>query len=419
MRVLFITNLFPPVVLGGYELACANVARSMATRGHDVRVLTTWSHLPVPEDEPDWVRRILDLHWYVPHKSRSSVVNEYDLHSAGCSSYANTLRLLETLREFEPDIVYVWNSFGLGAAALFDLLNQVGVPWAYHLMDRMPTEILAHAPKFVLGLFDAQDESLYAAARILAMSEHLVDEIKCTSGVTFPQGVEFVPGWADLTGARPHEPYLRNGIARFVIAGSVMAHKGIDLILEASARLKAFGLAFSVDVYGDGELAAYVDKSRGLQVNDRVRFLGPRSQPELLQRYAEYDAFLFPTWEREPFGFAPIEAAGCATPPIMTGNCGAAERLVNGVHCIKIERTADALTDSMREVATGGIDVARIGRASQRLVATDLSLGHCVEQIERALQSHCRVWAKQTLHDPKLALLAFLKHNLSVSLRFG
>jgi hypothetical protein len=89
MRILFLSNLYPPVVLGGYELACSNVARAMSARGHEVRVLTTWCHLPRPEDEPVWVDRGLDLHWYIPHKNSNPVVDQHNLHSAVCSSYAN------------------------------------------------------------------------------------------------------------------------------------------------------------------------------------------------------------------------------------------------------------------------------------------------------------------------------------------
>ena len=48
-----------------------------------------------------------------------------------------------------------------------------------------------------------------------------------------------------------------------------------------------------------------LEEPRTLQVDDRVRLLGPRSQPELLRSYAGYDAFLCPTWERDPFPFAP------------------------------------------------------------------------------------------------------------------
>jgi glycogen(starch) synthase len=235
MRILFLSNLYPPAVLGGYELQCANVAQALARRGHDVRVLTTWCHLPVASGGPAWVHRSLDLHWYVLHKSITPIVDERDRHSAMCSAYANTLRLLENLRDFRPDIVYAWNLIGIGSAAVLDLLNCVRVPWALHLADRLPVDIVLNAPPVVLGLFDAQGSRLYARARILSVSQHLLDEIEAVSGITFPQGADIVAGWVDLSAAVPHEPYLQDGHARFVSASSIYPHKGIDLILEASA----------------------------------------------------------------------------------------------------------------------------------------------------------------------------------------
>jgi glycogen synthase len=123
------------------------------------------------------------------------------------------------------------------------------------LGDRLPVDIASNVPASVLGLFGAQGSRLYERARILSVSQHLLDEIESVSGITFPQGYDIVTGWADLSGALPHEPYLRNGRARFVTACAVYPHKGIDLILEASARLKTNGMDFSVDVFGDGELA--------------------------------------------------------------------------------------------------------------------------------------------------------------------
>jgi glycosyltransferase involved in cell wall biosynthesis len=288
-----------------------------------------------------------------------------------------------------------------------------------HLMDRVPVDIAANTPAHVLGLFGGAGSALYAGGQIISMSQHLLDEIETMSGIGFAQGATLVPGAADISAALPHEPYLRDGTARFVAAGAVAPHKGIDLILQASARLKADGAAFTVDVFGDGELPRYVDMARALQVGDRVRFLGMRTQPELIRLYAAYDAFLFPTWEREPFGFAPVEAAGCGTPPIMTRNCGASERLVDGVHCLKIERTLDDLADAMGRVAANRVDLARIGRAAQRLVATDLSFARCLERIDTVLRACARPWRGEAADDPALPLLAFLKHNLSVSLRFG
>ncbi|WP_163360424.1 glycosyltransferase family 4 protein, partial [Klebsiella aerogenes] len=85
MRILFLTNLYPPVILGGYEIACAQTAEALKKRGHEVRVLTSWSHLPTPIEAADWVHRRLDLHWHIPHMPNLTY-EVRELHSAVCSS---------------------------------------------------------------------------------------------------------------------------------------------------------------------------------------------------------------------------------------------------------------------------------------------------------------------------------------------
>ena len=41
MRVLFVSNLYPPNVVGGYERLCFEVASAFASRGHEVHVLAS------------------------------------------------------------------------------------------------------------------------------------------------------------------------------------------------------------------------------------------------------------------------------------------------------------------------------------------------------------------------------------------
>jgi hypothetical protein len=41
VKILVVSNLFPPDVLGGYEILCAQVCRALRARGHEVRVLTS------------------------------------------------------------------------------------------------------------------------------------------------------------------------------------------------------------------------------------------------------------------------------------------------------------------------------------------------------------------------------------------
>ena len=150
-----------------------------------------------------------------------------------------------------------------------------------------------------------------------------------------------------------------------------------------------------------------------------VQFRGGREQRELLQLYGHYDVLLFPTMEREPFGFVPIEAAAAGCVPVITRNCGAAERLVDNVHCIKIERRTEDLARVMSCAVRGEMDIARIGKASAALVRSDLSLTGCVNQIEAVLLGAIRAWDTGMLSDPKLVLLTYAKHHLARSLVLG
>ena len=72
------------------------------------------------------------------------------------------------------------------------------------------------------------------------------------------------------------------------------------------------------------------DRARKLGLGDRVRFRGSIPQDRLFRMYDEFDLFAFPTEPREPFGFAPLEAAARGCVPLMTQVCGIGEWLVHG-----------------------------------------------------------------------------------------
>ncbi len=60
MRILFLTNFYPPASLGGYEQWCQEVAERLQDR-HRIVVLTNrHGRGTLAASEPDWVRR--DLH---------------------------------------------------------------------------------------------------------------------------------------------------------------------------------------------------------------------------------------------------------------------------------------------------------------------------------------------------------------------
>jgi glycosyltransferase involved in cell wall biosynthesis len=228
-----------------------------------------------------------------------------------------------------------------------------------------------------------------------------------------------IPGWVDTKGLGQRRRYRLGGLLRLVAAGSLGPKKGTDLILHGSARLVSEGyLNFTVDIYGLSDPEPWIALAEHLGVSDRVRFRNPLPQKEFLEVLPRYDCFLFPTQVREPFGFAPIEAAACGVVPILTRNAGAAERLVDGVHAVKIDRSADALADAIRSLLKGEPDVATLGRRAARYVRHDLDFERCVDAIEQTLRRRRYPWDARRAADSRLAALLFAKHELGRYLTF-
>jgi glycogen synthase len=418
LKILILSNLCPPFWIGGYEIGCANVAAGLYTAGHNIRLATCRSHVPGPPD-PIYIDRCFNLQWYQP----TSVVDEvvrYPLFHAAVSDYDNSLELLRLLRSFAPDVVYLWNIWGIGGIALLDLLNTLDVPWVLHLMDNLPHHLIAGGPEHVRSIFGGSISDLFSRGRVISISQRLLDEIFEDVHMTFDGDLEIVPGWVDSRVLPGDFENCRGSGTRFVSAGRVCTEKGIELILEAAALLSRQGIReFNVDIFGAGELPSFIDMAQRLGVNNIVRFLGPRAQAELIPLYSGYHGFLFPTWEREPFGFAPIEAAATGCIPVVTRQCGAAERLVDLVHCLKIDRTAEELALAMRRIVERTVDLPALARRAANMVRHDLGFDRALGRVIDILNAASRDWNKKSAHEDWVPLLIHAKHYLAYAMMFG
>src|ERR1051325_6404642 len=107
MRVLALSNMYPPHNYGGYELSCRDVMERFRSRGHDVTVLTTTVRVAgVAEDRGErarGVRRDLTFYWddhrllAPPLRERLRIERR------------NQDALRRVLEETSPGVVSVWN----------------------------------------------------------------------------------------------------------------------------------------------------------------------------------------------------------------------------------------------------------------------------------------------------------------------
>jgi glycosyltransferase involved in cell wall biosynthesis len=390
VKILVLSNLYPPDVIGGYEIACAQVVDALRRRGNDVTVLTAPPRTPV-SDVPHVLRRLQlaeeswwydEDHWFHPLFARlrdasSRFVNAYNVHV-----------LTTVLEEFEPDVVYVCNLIGLGGLGLIGCLQYLKIPWVWQLGDNVPGLLCGTALETYPVL--AAEFSRQIRGHYIVVSEQLIRQIR-SFGVALRGEVEVIPNW--IVGARPPKrtSFYHGGTLRIMSAGQVARHKGIDTLIEAAARLRDGGHTdFVMDIYGKVYSPHFAEQIRMFDLSAHVTLKGMRPQSEVLRLYGTYDIFAFPTMEREPFGLVPLEAAARGCVPVITQRCGIAEWLVHGVHCLKAVRTPSGFAAILGSILEGRIDLAPIARRAAATAWRDFHIDAILPRIERKLAAAAR-----------------------------
>jgi glycogen synthase len=384
MRILAITNLYPPDVVGGWELGCQQMVEELTRRGHEVRVLTSTLRQPNLEDsgparrvlrvEEVWERLLVQRDW-TALRVRSLLVDFHNLEL-----------LHQELDAFQPDVAYLWNLQGLGAASIALAVELSGTPWVAHLMDKLPVDVAAvggaHARQLAETLHRRLD------GYWVLCSQGLLDEIE-RDAAPLRGHVEVIPNW--IVGQRPslRDDWFAPGRElRCVYTGQLVEHKGVGILIEAVARLRDEGFDLTVDAWGDGpDRTRYETRLRQLGMDAFIRLRGAAEHAHVLRRLPSYDVLIFPTWQREPFAFSPLEAAACGCVPLVSEGCGNTEWLVEGVHQLSAPRTVAGFASRLRAVLTGEIRLDEVGRRGQAVTRDEFHIERISPRVEAVLEA--------------------------------
>ncbi len=140
--------------------------------------------------------------------------------------------------------------------------------------------------------------------------------------------------------------------------------KGQDIIIRALTEVDDA----AIDFIGDGPSRAELEQlARQLNVADRVRFLGSRTQAEVFSLLPQYDLLLQPS-RIEGFGLTVAEAMA-ARVPVAVSDLDPLVEVVDGGKCGHIF-TADAphsAADCIRRIDAEGIDHSMVVEAERRV----------------------------------------------------
>lgn len=162
----------------------------------------------------------------------------------------------------------------------------------------------------------------------------------------------------------------------FVVVGELVAHKRVDVALEAAKRAGK-----KVKVVGSGPEYQRLRETYG----DTAEFMRRLTDAELARLYAGAQAMIVANVEE--FGIAAVEAQAAGRPVLGIDGGGLQETVVQGVTGVRVaSRSAKALAEAMRDV-----DFTRFDSGAIRKHAEQFS----VESFKRRIGEHvAAVYAK-------------------------
>ncbi len=106
-----------------------------------------------------------------------------------------------------------------------------------------------------------------------------------------------------------------------IFLGRLVTEKGIDLLLEALARLRARALFPRLTIVGPGPERPAMEKlAKKLELGDQVTFAGPKRDAELANLLQQHKILVIPSRYDEPFGVVALEGIACGC--VAVGSAG-------------------------------------------------------------------------------------------------
>jgi glycogen(starch) synthase len=403
MRILILSNLYPPNVIGGYERLCFEVTSGLADAGHEMVVLTSRYGGKVLDYPGQRIRREWDLltgpDIYTPFagtpEDRTAI------------NRRNQETLSRVLAEERPDVVFAWNLFFLDASVL-DALERCGIRTVVMLTDNWL--LVMRNPLFVHHFFqdvvfgdqpppwpDAAPnlgflqriKAFFAPPAAQAAPKTSLEAVfgsafmrdyYAAGGASFARHKVIHNGvrQGHYAGAEPPDrrALVAPGTLRLLFAGRLVDLKGAHTAVAALAFVDHAALGISrvtLTLLGDAQDKAYM-----AQLAAAIEASGYAADIEMRPSVAEndlpalfngYDIYLFPSLY-EPFSLTLIHALALGIPTIASAAGGNVE-IVHEGESGALFRKGDprSLADAITRLAGDGAKRARIAEGGQRAAA--------------------------------------------------
>lgn len=378
MRILMLSDYFPPHMGGGVERVAAELCSGLVRRGHTVGVLTLRT-CPAPREE---VRDGLAIH-RVPAIDLTPWLGVQ--FSVSARVLTSAFRLV---RRFRPDVIHAHNLFfrTTEVAAALRCVFDVPLITTLHLGKAEGggrlLRTLIRSYESTMGRFIVR-RSDHVIAVSNAVGEHAGRMGGSATRVTvIPNGVDMARFCPGSNGGNSGQKVLF--VARLV------PNKGPDTLLRAVPGVLDRHPQAQFAFVGDGPLRSSLEQlAERLDVARSVHFMGLRDDvPELMR---ESTVFVRPS-SLEGMPLTVLEAMASGVPVVATPVAGTAELLADGTNGFAIPVDADAeLATAVCKLLDDRPLAERMGRRGRQIVESGYSWDAVVDRTEQVYERElCR-----------------------------
>jgi glycosyltransferase involved in cell wall biosynthesis len=412
VKILIVSNLYPPHYLGGYELRCAQVAEALLRAGHEVQVITS-EYRVAGEGDAAGRKRRGEVNGIVVHRCLREYIFPRRFHPRPWSYFqagwelADARHFKRVVDAFGPDIVSWWSLYGLsklllpqparwgipdvywveqswlidqhgpggaittkfwldfwegkwGSARLRALTRAVGRRWETRaIRDGVETRNFSTPPRHVCFVSKYMSRRHYEAGMTLPSSE------------VIPGGVSVAEFLAPLHTSTDAEPL------RLLYAGQLTPDRGLHTVVEAMGLLPpSVRGRVTLRIAGEGQ-PLYLERVRStvqaLGLAPFVSFVGRVPHDAMPALYRSHDVLVFPSERHEGLPLSIIEAmlSGCA---VLTTQAGGAREIADGAKLPTFPPgSAGHLASLLWQMVTDRGEVARIAARGQEVAAREFS----------------------------------------------
>lgn len=374
LKILIITNLYPPQVIGGYERQMADCAQLLHRRGHTVLVLTsntkkyTSNNCTNTDSEPVVLRSL-----YLCGEWTNQGTQWFSFEAIASNTLINRKTLALELQAFKPDICLAGNMDFLGVELIEKILAD-GIPVAHFVMNPMPGYAAELAPK----------SKFY---QYITCSNWIRQGLK-EQGYPVETAHTIHPGAAVEAFYQSELP--NRDQLHIVYASLVMPYKGAHVLMEALSLLYIDGINFSATFAGGSLMPEFVQElkefaeSEGMQ--DKINFTGVLSRQELKELYRTKNVLVLPSCFDEPFSISLVEAMVAGLTVVASNRGGSPEAVEHGQSGLIFESENPLdLADNLFYLPKHPFEWEAMTQQGQQRALSKFGLTTTVEQLESVL----------------------------------